>query len=96
MYSLISDGFKKLEPTANTPEKFAEYAMAQGIEGVRINSIGETSNDGKTASVDYDVEFTVNGQAVPFSGTFTLKYRKDDKTPGWKLIHPYGKNIDTS
>jgi len=95
MYATISDGFKKIEPTAITLKEFKNYVDSQGIQGVKILTIKEISNDGQTASVDYDVEFVLtNGQKTPFRGAFTLKYRKD-VIQGWKLIHPYGEKIDT-
>ncbi|MBI5398570.1 hypothetical protein HZB03_03845 [Candidatus Woesearchaeota archaeon] len=96
MYTLVSDGFKSLEPTAATLEKFSSYAASQGISGVRIISADQTYNDGKTATVDYTVEFTINEKKAPFKGAYTLKYKPNDSTPGWKLVHPYGKNIDVS
>lgn len=96
MYNLISDGFKSLEPTAATFDKFEAYAEAQAINRVNIISILETSNDGKQATIDYNVKFTIKNKEVPFKGTYTLKYKKEDIVPGWKLIHPYGDNIDTS
>lgn len=97
MYATFSDGFKKIEPTAKTLQDFKNYIDSQGIEKVEIKSIKEISNDGQTASVDYDVEFILsNGQKIPDQGTFTLKYRNADIIMGWKLIHPYGKKIDTS
>ena len=33
-----------------------------------------------------------DGTKKEFSSTYTLKKR----TNGWKLIHPYGQNIDTT
>ncbi len=97
MYATFSDGFKKIEPTAKTLEDFKGYASSQGIKEVEIASIKEASNDGETASVDYKVIFTLsNGQKSNYEGTFTLKYRKGDVIQGWKLIHPYGENIDNS
>ena len=96
MYSIISDGFKLLEPTASTFDNFSEYAKSQGIKEVKIISISETSNDGKGATVDYNVKFAIKNKEVPFEGTYTLKYKKEDSIPGWKLIHPYGQNIDTT
>ena len=95
MYAAISDGFKKIEPTAKDLRAFKEYAESQGIGGIKILSVKEASNDGKTATVDYSVEFLLsNGKKDSFDGTFTLKYRQGDVIPGWKLIHPYGENID--
>jgi len=96
MYALISDGFKKIEPTATSLEEFTTYAEAQQIESVAIDSIQQISNDGKEALVDYDIVFVIAGKEIPFSGSYTLKYRTNDDVPGWKLIHPYGENIDTS
>ncbi len=96
MYSLLSDGFKEIEPTAQTLEQFAEYARSQKIEGVIINTISESANDKTMASIDYDVTFHIAGKIVPYKGTFTLKHKQQDVVPGWKLIHPYGKNIDTT
>ena len=97
MYATISDGFKKIEPTARNLQAFREYADSQGIDGIQILSIKESSNDGKTSTVDYSVNFLLpNGKKSKFDGTFTLKYRQGDIIPGWKLIHPYGQNIDTS
>lgn len=95
MYATLSDGFKKLEPTAKDLATFREFASSQGIEEIKIINIKEESNDGTTAQVDYSVEFILNNlEKRPFSGTFTLKYRQGDIIPGWKLTHPYGENID--
>ena len=97
MYATISDGFKKLEPTAKDLATFREYVDSQGINGVNIINIEEKSNDEKTASVDYSVKFKLsNGNEQSFNGTFTLKYREGDLIRGWKLVHPYGDKIDTS
>ncbi|MBI2668646.1 nuclear transport factor 2 family protein [Candidatus Woesearchaeota archaeon] len=96
MYRLISDGFKTIEPSAKTIDDFTTYAKAQGITTVKIDSIQEKSNDGITAGVYYKVRFVTQNKEVPFEGTFTLKYRANDGVPGWKLIHPYGTNVDLS
>ena len=96
MYATLSDGFKKIDPNARDLAAFRNFASSQGIEGVNIISIKETSNDGTTASVGYSVEFvSADGNKRPFSDRFTLKFRQGDIIPGWKLIHPYGPNIDT-
>ena len=97
MYAQISDGFKKIDENAKTLNSFSDYAASQNIEGVKILSIKQSSNNGKTASVDYSVEFTLaNGKKIPFSGTYTIKYRDKDRVRAWKMIHPYGENIDTT
>lgn len=97
MYATLSDGFKKIDPNAQDLATFRQFASTQGIRSVKILLIKERSNDGTTAAVDYEVEFVLNdGSRQPFTGTFTLKYRTGDVIQGWKLIHPYGNNIDTS
>lgn len=97
MYAAISDGFKKIDPNAKNLEAFRTFASSQGIEGVNILSIKETSNDGTTANVAYSVEFVLSdGSKRAFSDRFTLKFRQGDIIQGWKLIHPYGHNVDTS
>lgn len=100
-YATISDGFKKIDPQAKDLAAFKQFASSQGIKGVNIISIKEKSNDGATAAVDYEVEFILsdgknNGNKQAVKDTFTLKYRQGDVIQGWKLIHPYGENIDTS
>lgn len=95
MYSLISDGFKQIEPTAKTfqdfkfnMEKFYDTAL-----GVRIIEAKESYRNDKEAGVDYKIEITSkDGAKKEFSSNYTLK----KKTNGWKLIHPYGQNIDTT
>lgn len=97
MYSTISDGFKKIDPTAKSLQDFREYVGSQNIESVEIMNIKELNNNRQTASVDYNVVFIMtNGQKLPYEGTFTLKYREGDVIQGWKLIHPYGEDIDNS
>src|SRR3989338_8769986 len=94
MYSVISDGFKKIEPTARNLSDFKQYTESQGVEGVNILSIQEQTNDGRTAVVSYSVEFVLSDNKQTFSDSFTLKFREADIIRGWKLIHPYGSNID--
>jgi len=97
MYATISDGFKKIEPSAKTLADFKKYAENQNVPEVKIISLVEKTNDGETAVVDYSVEFVLaDNTKKPFSGSFTLKYREADVIKGWKLIHPYGENIDTT
>ena len=95
MYSLISDGFKQIEPTAKTfngfksnMEKFYDTSL-----GVSIVEAKESYRTDKEAGVDYKIEMTgKDGTKREFSSTYTLRKR----TNGWKLIHPYGENIDTT
>ncbi|MBI2659414.1 hypothetical protein HYX05_04940, partial [Candidatus Woesearchaeota archaeon] len=60
MYSLISDGFKQIEPTAKTfedfkanMEKFYDTAL-----GVRVLEAKESYKTDKEAGVDYKIEIT--------------------------------------
>ncbi|MBI3026986.1 hypothetical protein HYY70_02640 [Candidatus Woesearchaeota archaeon] len=95
MYSLISDGFKQIEPTAKTlndfqanMEKFYDTAL-----GVRVLEAKESYRTDKEAGIDYKIEITKkDGSKKDFSSVYTLK----KKANGWKLIHPYGENIDTT
>lgn len=97
MYATISDGFKRIDPNAKNIASFTNYASSQNIENIKIKEIYQISNNEKTAVVRYSVEFILgNRNSVPFNGEFTLKYRENDTLQGWKLIHPYGENIDTS
>lgn len=96
MYSLISDGFKQIDQTAKTLQEFEAFAKKQGITAVRINSLTEKSNDGTFALVEYDVTFTVEGSSKQLKSTFSVKHKPNDQQPGWKLIHPFGPNIDRS
>ena len=97
MYAVISDGFKKIDPNAKDLATFRNFASSQGIESINILNIEEKSNDETTAQVDYSIEFILSdGSKQEFSDKFTLKFRQGDVISGWKLIHPYGENIDTS
>lgn len=97
MYATLSGGFKKIEPTAKTLVDFKQYAEAQGIENIKIINIKEESNDGVSATVSYSVEFEfLGGKKQNFSDKLSLKLRESDIIRGWKLIHPYGQNIDIS
>ncbi len=95
MYSLISDGFKQIDPQAKTiaefkanMKKFFDVAL-----GVRIIEAAESYNNGQEAGIDYKIEIiNKDNTKKEFSSTYTLKKR----TNGWKLIHPYGENIDTT
>lgn len=99
MYATVSDGFKTIESTAQTLETFTQQMSRfyESARSVKLISVKEMLNDGTTASVDYTIEIEkLDGTKTPFSSTYTLKYRTNDTVPGWKLIHPYGKNVDTS
>ena len=95
MYSLISDGFKQIEPTAKTFDDFKSYIgkFYDTATGVNIIEAKESYRNEKEAGVNYKIEITnKDGAKKEFSSTYTLKKRAND----WKLIHPYGKNIDTT
>ena len=95
MYSLISDGFKQIEPTANTFDDFKPYMekFYDTALGVRIADVKESYQNDNEAGVDYKIEIAnKDGTKKEFSSTYTLRKRIN----GWKLIHPYGENIDTT
>ncbi len=95
MYSAVSDGFKKIEPTAIDLLSFKEYVSSQGIVSLALLNVEEVSNDGETAVVAYSVAIvSEDGNRKVFDGEFTLKYRQGDVVQGWKLIHPYGEKVD--
>ena len=95
MYSLISDGFKQIEPTAKTFNEFATNIekFYDTSSGVRVLKANEAYKNDKEAGVEYTIEIAnKDGTKKEFSSIYTLKKRAS----GWKLIHPYGKNIDTN
>ncbi len=97
MYATLSDGFKRIDPNTKDFATFKNYAESQNIAAIKIISIKLDSKTGTTATVSYVVEFTLaTGSTKQVSDKFTLKYREGDVIAGWKLIHPYGQNIDTS
>ena len=97
MYATLSDGFKRIDPKAKDLAAFRNSVSSQGIDNIRVIKINVESNDGTTAVVAYSVEFIFSsGDNQNFSDKFTLKSKQGDVIPGWKLIHPYGTNIDTS
>jgi len=95
MYSLISDGFKQIDTQARTlsefkanMEKFNDTANNIGL----LYAKEEYQNDNE-AGVSYKIEIeNKDGAKKEFRSTYTLKKRAN----GWKLIHPYGENIDTT
>lgn len=94
MYSLISGGFKEIEPTAKS---YALFAAEMGKyfktgKGIKLLELKEPEIDGDTAVVGYKVLLQLNSGDRELDSVFTLRKRHN----GWKLIHPYGQNIDTS
>ena len=95
MYSLISDGFKQIEPTAKTFDDFKSnmkkfYDTSSGVEIVEADEAYQIENE---AGVNYKIEIIGKDSAKKeFSSAYTLKKRAN----GWKLIHPYGENIDAA
>ena len=95
MYSLISDGFKQIEPTAKTFEDFKAYMekFYDTALGVSIIEAKESYKNEKEAGIEYKIEIIKKDNSKKeFSSAYTLKKRAN----GWKLIHPYGENIDTT
>ena len=95
MYSLISEGFKQIEPTAKTFEDFKQNMEKFYDTALRVKIVEakESYKTEKEAGVDYKIEITnKDGTKKEFSSVYTLKKRAD----GWKLIHPYGNKIDTT
>ena len=95
VYSLISDGFKQIEPTAKTFDEFKAYMekFYDTALGVSIVEAKESYRTEKEAGVDYKIGITrKDGTKREFSSVYTLKKRAN----GWKLIHPYGENIDAN
>ena len=95
MYSLISDGFKQIELTAKTFEDFKSYMSKfyDTSSGIQLIEAKEAYQNEKEAGVNYKIEIiNKDGTEKEFSSTYTLKKRAN----GWKLIHPYGQNIDTT
>lgn len=94
MYAVISDGFRQIEPTAKDYASF-EQEMSKFYDtasSIRLVSVDEPQIDGDTATVGYKLEVVLlSGDVKPFTSAFTLRKRAN----GWKLIHPYGQNIDT-
>ena len=63
------------------------------LNGVKLIEAKENYNNGKEAGIDYKIKISnKDGTEKDFSSTYTLKKRAN----GWKMIHPYGKNIDTN
>lgn len=95
MYSLISDGFKQIEPTAKTFDDFKLYISKfyETASGVEIVEANEAYQNEKEAGINYKIKIiNKDNTKREFSSAYTLKKRAN----GWKLIHPYGQNIDTT
>lgn len=97
MYSTISDGFKRIEPSAKNFQDFKAYVNSQNIKSINIVNTETITKDKQTAKISYNTILTTNeGKIILNEGIFTLKYRIGDVIKGWKLIHPYGENIDNT
>jgi hypothetical protein len=96
MYNLISDGFKKIEPTAANYSAFEKFLDASAVKSVKIQLINVTSNDGTTANIDYIVIYNMSNTTAKSESNFIVKFKPNDKPPGWKMIQPYGEKADES
>lgn len=95
MYSLVSDGWKVLEPTARTQRDFANHlnGFFEQAKGITIAEAVEQSNSGNEAVVLVTLEVeSLDGKIVVDEQTLTLRLKQN----GWKLIHPYGEYADLS
>lgn len=95
MYGFISEGFKKIEPTAATYDDFEEYMSKffDTMEGIEVTSTKMASVGSNEIVVDYVAVMKMKtGGTKELKSSFTVK----KKPEGWRLIHPYGENIDTS
>ena len=90
VYSTLADDFKRSEPTAHNLGSFRTHVEEQRITEIVINSIKETSNDGATAHVTYDVQLIKTDTIFPLQGTFILGNKQADIIRGWKILYPYG------
>lgn len=96
MYSAISDGFKKTEPTASNLTNFENLLKSANVNSVQVHLVNVTSNNGTYAIVRFEVTYDINGTAATSRSDFLLRYRQNDAVPGWKLIQPYGNKADES
>ena len=96
MYSTIADDFKRSEPTAHNLSAFRSYVEQQHVTQIILADLQQISNDGMLANVTYDIRLARDDTIVPLQGTFVLGNKQADIIRGWKLIHPYGENEDTS
>jgi len=95
MYSLVSDGWKALEPTAKTEKSFARFfeGFYDKAKSIRLAFASEQSNTGSEAVVSAAVEVEAfDGRFLLSNQTITLRLKDN----GWKLIHPYGEYTDLS
>lgn len=94
MYSLVSDGFKKIEPSAASLESFKneQGKFFEKGDSIKVVKTATISTNGKVAKVDYTIELGLKTGKQQFSGTYTVRNTDD----GWKLIHPYGNVFDIS
>src|SRR3989344_1322199 len=86
MYSLISDGFKQIEPTGKTFGDFQLYmdSFFETASEIKIIEAKQAYQSEKEAGVNYKIEITMkDGTKKEFENTYTPKKREN----GWKLIH---------
>ena len=80
-YSLISDGFKQIEPTAKTFQDFKSYMekLYDTALGVSIIEAKESYKNEKEAGIEYRIEIiNKDNSKKEFSSTYTLKKRESN------------------
>ncbi len=95
MYGLISEGFKQIEPTAKDYNTFEAYMSKfyDTATGISVERTTVTSAQESEIGVDYVAVIQLkNGEKKELKSSFTVRKKQE----GWRLIHPYGQNIDNS
>lgn len=93
MYSLVSDGFKQVEPSAKTSDEFRQHMQllyrAATIDLIDASVSSQSQNE---ANVNYKIEIEKDGTRKLFTSSYILR----KKANGWKFINPYGDNVDNT
>ena len=89
MHSLISDDFKKNEPSAKTFEEFKNHLnlIYAKVKSVDLIDSSISSQEEKKASVTYKLEIEYNDKT---RRVFTSSYNLSKTLSGWKIDNPYG------
>ena len=95
MYSLISEGFKQIEPTAKDYQTFELYMkrFSNSFESVEAKDIRLVESFAEAGKVSYNMFLKPkNVEMQQLNLTTELKIKNNE----WKMIHPYSNKIDGS